>query len=173
MLIKQNVLLFSQTVKTFWHPSQSQAGEVSTDLIWSCQCVKSLQTWLNLELAGVRHLYSLYTEEGGKRSFYASFEFGLSFYDLFRSPREWKESLNGNTDTVLNAVTWTSTSMKRHQVWLTTASLKCTECQKINYHRRNARRQSCQNTGDTPTESKGNADELVFNRKIGKNVWDL
>lgn len=122
MFIKQNVLLFSQTVKTFWHPSQSQAGEVSTDLIWSCQCVKSLQTWLNLELAGVRHLYSLYTEEGGKRSFYASFEFGLSFYDLFRSPREWKESLNGNTDTVLNAVTWTSTSMKLHQVWLNTAA---------------------------------------------------
>ena len=69
MFIKQNVLLFSQTVKTFWHPSQSQAGEVSTDLIWSCQCVKSLQTWLNLELAGVRHLYSLYTEEGEKGPF--------------------------------------------------------------------------------------------------------
>lgn len=131
-------MLFSQTVTTFWHSFQAQAGEVSTGLIWSCQCVKSLQTWLKLELVGVRHLYSLYTGEGGKRSFYASFEFGLSFYDLFRSPREWKKVSNGNTDTVFNTVTWTSISTKLHQVWLTTPAsrnavsenqLQQTECQ--------------------------------------------
>lgn len=142
---------------------------MSTDLIWSCQCVKSLQTQLNLELGGVMHLYSLYIGEGGKRPFYANFEFGLNFYDLFRSPREWKKSLNGNTDTALNIVTWISTSMKLHQDTADRSS-------KFEMHRVSGTQLQlieCQYTvipkyRKCPAESKFHIDKLVFYRKICK-----
>lgn len=118
---------------------------------------------------GVIYLYPLYTGEGKKRPFYASFELGLNFYDLFRRLREWKKYLNGNTDTGLNIVTWTSISMRLHQDMTNHCTkFKMQSIQKSVTADWMPVGQKGQNVENTLAESKFHIDKLVFNRKICK-----